>query len=65
MFKCFVEKTCRHFDRSGENRREVEKSGLAALLHADFSTRPRLARNDILKSFLQSNVPVEFCQWLC
>jgi hypothetical protein len=32
----------------------VEKSGLAALLHADFSTRLRLARNDILNRSLQS-----------
>jgi hypothetical protein len=32
----------------------VEKYGLAALLHADFSTRLRLARNDVAECFLQS-----------
>jgi ABC-type glutathione transport system ATPase component len=37
----------------------VEKSGLAALLHADFSTRLWLARNDILKSFQQSSRKTE------
>jgi hypothetical protein len=54
--ECSVEKTNCHFDRSVPKGREVEKSGLAALLHADFSTRLRLARNDVAECFLQSNI---------
>jgi hypothetical protein len=46
---CSVEKTQRHFDRSGEIRSK-----------ADFSTRLRLARNDILNSFLQGIFTIDY-----
>ena len=56
--ECSVEKTHCHFDRSGAERREVEKSGLAAMLHADFSTRLRLARNDVAECFSTKQIGI-------